>query len=88
MYWSDNFEDKIYGMSLEIAGNLKTVVSGSLGRVAGLCVDWVHDYLIWTDEDRDKIERYDIKSNQRSTLIDTGLHSPRGIVVDPLDGPG
>ena len=88
LYWSDNSDDKIYSLSLDNPGQIKTVVSGSIGKVAGLCVDWIHNYLFWTDDEKNTVERYDLTSNIRTTLVNTNLDTPRGIVVDPSDGPG
>lgn len=83
-------ENKIYSASLEATGTgpIETVVSTGLRRVAGLCVDWIHNYLFWTDEDWDRVERYNINTNKRTAVINTNLHSPRGIAVDPLSSPG
>lgn len=52
--------------------------------IDGLAWDWVNRKLYWTDADDKDIEVYDVLSQHRKRLIQTGPTSiPRAIVLDP-----
>ena len=58
----------------------------TLGRPAGIALDWLHDRLYWADSGRDLIESSDLDGGQRSIVIYNNLDIPRDVVLDPERG--
>ncbi len=51
-----------------------------------MTVDWINGLLYWTDSRRRTIVVSSYDGTMRRTLAINGLMSPRGIVVDPVNG--
>lgn len=86
IFWSDFSERKIFSCSLKTSCKPQIIVSGDLGRLEGLAVDWVSKKLYWTDCDFQEICVSSIDGKNRKTLIWNNLDNPRAIAVDPRAG--
>ena len=50
----------------------------------GIAVDWVHNLIYWVDNSLKRIEVANLNGDQRTVLF-TDLHSPKDIIVDPIN---
>lgn len=52
--------------------------------IESLAIDWIHGLVYWTDSVLKRIEVSNLNGEKRA-IIFSGLHSPRDIVIDPLN---
>ena len=62
------------------------VINAAIDRPDGIAIDWIARNLYWTDTGTDRIEVSRLNGTSRKVLIAEGLHEPRAIILDPMDG--
>uniref|UniRef100_A0A7E4VR66 Very low-density lipoprotein receptor n=1 Tax=Panagrellus redivivus TaxID=6233 RepID=A0A7E4VR66_PANRE len=95
LIWSDVSKEQIMICHINVStdnvigciegGNL-TLISKNVSTPDGLAIDWVHGLLFWTDTGLDTVNVFDLNTQKRKVLFDTGLEEPRAIAVDPSAG--
>ena len=78
------YSDVGAGTIVELATNgSQRVVTDGLGVVEGIAVDWTSDLLYYTDTTHDMIGVIHTSGAPRKVIIESGLHQPRSIALDP-----
>ncbi|XP_033629378.1 low-density lipoprotein receptor-related protein 1-like isoform X2 [Asterias rubens] len=85
IYWVDTSSHEISRIHRDHTSR-EVLVSGGLGRVEGLAIDWIAGNMYWTDQQLDVIEVARVNGTYRHTLISENLDKPRSIVVHPVMG--
>lgn len=57
-----------------------------MGVSLGMAVDWINDHIYWTDETFQSIHVSNLQGENRRTLIEYAIETPRGIALTPSDG--
>lgn len=88
LYWADITQDAIYvcninGTAIDGSQIIKPIVLAGLVSPSGLCVDWVNNFVIWTDSGTSRIELCDLDGDNRHVLLHRDVRRPRDIVVYP-----
>ena len=65
---------------------VQTVVSTGLAVPDGLAVDWITKNIYFAESAAKMVDVCSGNGSYRSSLISTGIDSPRGLAIDPRDG--
>lgn len=68
VFWTDLTLDTIYSAFLNGTGKRPLIQAGLLSP-SGLCVDWLHELLFWTDSGTSRIELSDLDGKRRQVPI-------------------
>ncbi|XP_074634095.1 low-density lipoprotein receptor-related protein 5-like [Acropora palmata] len=85
IYWSDINRRVIQRMNLT-SGVIENIITGNLGVVDGLAIDWDSDLIYWTDYTYKRVEVATLHGKHRKVLIQGGLSNPRGLALYPKKG--
>ena len=70
-----------------VSGVSEDVVTEEIGSPNGMAVDWIYDFLYWTDSRYRHIQASRLNGTDRRTIVkDDSLVDSRAIVVDPIRG--
>ncbi|XP_048255750.1 low-density lipoprotein receptor-related protein 4-like isoform X3 [Haliotis rufescens] len=89
LYWTDPGLKGIYmsrlkeNMEIE---SVETLFSTGVDEPEGLAVDWVDHNVYWSDTARHVIIAASLKTRAKTTLLDSGLGTVRGIAIHPQAG--
>ncbi|XP_047739334.1 low-density lipoprotein receptor-related protein 1 [Hyalella azteca] len=94
LFWTDVSSDQIFTGTLYAGSltNIHVVLSFGVATAEGLAVDWMGHNLYWVVRGkRSSLQVAQLSGSSLSgvntkTLIDTAIHSPRAIALDPRDG--
>lgn len=84
-YWSDINLHVIKRMNMS-SGIVEDIVTGDLGSVEGLAVEWEGNLLYWTDYTYSRIEVASVDGSKRKLLFKEDVDNPRGIALYPKKG--
>ena len=54
-------------------------------HAVGIAVDWIGNYLYWTDYSKLQVNAMDFYGESGTSLIDVGPFQPTAIAVDPIN---
>lgn len=83
VYWTDIVRKVIMRAHLN-GSDIREIVNYGISRPESLAIDWIHGLVYWTDSVLKRIEVSNLNGEKRA-IIFSGLHSPRDIVIDPLN---
>ena len=85
LYYSDVAQEKLCKTPLKHAGQCDIIVDTHISTPDGICFDWVHHNVYWSDTGHNVISVKSLsQANQfRKTLIVLNLDEPRALVADP-----
>lgn len=83
IYWSDSANGTILRSTID--GQSEVVLSDLLNP-EGLAVDWISHNVYYTDDSLNVIGVVSFDGKYNVVLINKGLHQPREIAVDPVNG--
>lgn len=84
-YWSDINLHVIKRMNMS-SGIVEDIVTGDLGSVEGLAVEWEGNVIYWTDYTYSRIEVASVDGSNRKLLFKEEIGNPRGIALYPKKG--
>jgi len=84
-YWSDINLRVIKRMNMS-SGIVEDIVTGDLGSVEGLAVEWEGNLLYWADYTYSRIEVASVDGSNRKLLFKDEVDNPRGIALYPKKG--
>ena len=68
------------------SGVIENIITGNLGVVDGLAIEWESNLIYWTDYSHERVEVATIEGKHRKVLIQGGLSNPRGLALYPKKG--
>ena len=85
LFWGDVAKNAIRKVNLT-NGHIQDIITRDLGVVDGLAVEWVGEYIYWTDYQYQRIEMARFNGSYRRVLFAEEIDHPRGIALDPAEG--
>lgn len=85
IYWSDINLRAISRLNMS-SGKIEELITGDLGTVYGLAVEWESHVMYWSDYSYGRIEVAFLDGSQRKLLFKEGVNGPRGIALHPKKG--
>ena len=86
VFWVNNREKAIRSVALDkpfISNHITKLKSGA--KPGDVAIDWISRKIYWTDAGLDTIEVAELDGISGLVLVNTGLHEPRGIALDPTE---
>lgn len=83
LYWAAH--GSIYRVSMEESPGDPVLVLKGQGSVSGLAVDWIHQQLYWSDQQKGSVNVGPLDGSEPRLLV-SGLVQPTAIAVEPFLG--
>lgn len=82
LFWSDVSTDVIK-MSFMNGTGVRNVIKWGLESPGGVCVDWIHDLIFFTDSGTRRVEVATFDGSLRAVIAANELDKPRAVAVHP-----